>query len=115
MQRKIIELEAIIGSVRSKVDKSLSLSLSTPELSPTDMAEIMNLQGMNLLVRITPSDEPNAPILTVEKGLNSKSQSQRIRSVLYLLWKRSDKSIDFEGFYKMQTEKYIEAIKEKLD
>lgn len=115
MQKKAIELNAIIGSVRSKVDRSLSISLSTPELSPTDMAEIMNLQGINLTCLLTPLDEQDAPKYKVDKELERKSPSTRLRGVLFLVWKSGGEQGTFDSFYLTAMNNIIDKFKEKLD
>ena len=44
---KAIKTSVIITGVRSKVDRSLGITLSTPELSTEERSEFMNLQGVN--------------------------------------------------------------------
>ena len=46
---------------------------------------------------------------------NPKSQSQRLRAVLYLLWQREAPDMEFRDFYYQQTEKIINHYKNKLD
>ena len=43
-----------------------------------------------------------------------KSQSQRLRNVLYKVWKRTEQG-EFKEFYKAETEKIINHYKNKLD
>lgn len=45
---------------------------------------------------------------------NDKTPSQRLRSVLYILWKEEGASNAFEEFYKIQMEKIIDHYKGKL-
>ena len=45
-----------------------------------------------------------------------KTQSQRIRNVLYKLWEQDNKGFDdFKAFYKYHTERIIQWIKDKLE
>ena len=49
---KTIQTQAVITSIRSKVDKSLGLSIETPELSTEEKVAFMNLQGLNVSLKI---------------------------------------------------------------
>lgn len=44
-----------------------------------------------------------------------KTQSQKIRALLYLLWEAEGKHGDQEAYYHEKTEKYIDFLKRKLD
>lgn len=112
---KAINTEAVITSIRSRRDKSLGLSMETPELTSSEKAEFMNLQGINLDVFFNPKDEPGAPELKIDKEVSTKTQSQRLRAVLFVLWKQEGEKDKFEDFYRDRMEKFIDWIKEKLD
>ncbi len=43
-----------------------------------------------------------------------KSQSARLRNVLYVLWKQQGENGDFKKFYKQKTEEIIQHFKTKL-
>ncbi len=58
---------------------------------------------------------PEAPIIEVDKDIHSKSQSQRIRDCLYILWQQSGKPDIFDTYYKKKTERYIEFLKNKME
>jgi hypothetical protein len=112
---KTLKFNVIITGIRSKVDRSLGLTIGTPELSSAEKAEIMNLQGINLDMILTPLDETPDEVITIKKDIESKSQSQRIRNILFLLWKQEGEPDTFDIFYYHKTEKYIEMLKSKLE
>lgn len=113
---KAIRFNGEIGSVSSKRDGSMGLRIATPELSVEEKAAVMEMQGINVDILIAPLDSPpDAPITEVDKDIHSKSQSQRIRAVLYLLWKQGGELEDFNIYYKQRTEKIIEWLKNKLE
>ena len=112
---KSIHTKAVITSLRSKVDKSLGLTLSTPELSSKEKAEFMNLQGIEVEAVFDPVDDPESEEFKIEKDLERKSQSQRIRAVLFLLWRQEGELGDFADYYRSKTERYIDFLKEKLN
>lgn len=112
---KSIEMQAIITGVRSKVDGSLGLSVATPELTATEKAEVMGLQGQNLVCLFTPLDEKHAPLYKVDKELESKTPSQRLRGVLYRYWEFQGSKGEFDDFYKRYLNSIIESVKDKLN
>lgn len=112
---KSIQTQAIIEGIRAKKDKSLGLTVSTPELTVEEKALFMELQGLNVSMLITPSDEPTVEDYQIDADLEQKSQSQRMRSVLFILWKQNPKGKEFSDFYKEQMEKLIEFLKSKID
>ena len=112
---KSIKTQAIITGVRSKVDRSLGISLTTPELSTQEKALFMELQGLNSEITITPLDDKAEGMEKIDKEVSTKTQSQRLRAVLFIYWKQLGEKETFEEFYKSQTEKIIEHFKSKLD
>ena len=112
---KSIKTKAIITGIRSKADRSLGLSVNTPELNPQEKALFFELQKLNIELTILPLDEQKIEDYQIDTDLNQKSQSQRIRSVLFLLWKQNSEGLEFNEYYKDKTEKYIEHLKSKLD
>ena|SRR3990167_599255 len=111
-----IKLKAIITSVRSRTDKSLSLTIVTPPLESKEKTPFMELQQEPLFVEITPQNNLDAPPLVIDKDIESKTQSERIRNVIYVWWKQTKSNdIEFDEFYKRETEKFIDIIKEKLE
>ena len=112
---KTLITKAVITSLRSKVDKSLGLTLSTPELSSKEKAEFMNLQGINIEATFKPLDDPTAEAFEIEKDLERKSQGQRIRAIIFILWKQEGEIGEFVDYYRDKTEKYINFLKEKIN
>ncbi len=114
IQMNQLQLPAIITSLRSKVDGSLGLSLVTPELSNQAKLAFFELQNKNIDITIVPIDYENAPVIKIDKEIQTKTPCQRARNVLYLVWKQgSDKP--FEEFYNIRMEEVIERLKGELD
>ena len=112
---KSIKTQAIITGVRAKVDKSLGLTISTPELSIPQKALFMEFQGINSEILITPLDEKSEGVEKINKEIETKSLSQRLRAVLFILWKQKTDQGEFEDFYKMKMEKLIEHFKSQIE
>lgn len=111
---KKIQIPINITGVRFLKDKSLSFTSTTPELSPEETTNFIEICHINLSATFTPTDFPIHDEVIVNKDLETKSQAQRIRSVLYILWKQDSEEKDFETFYRDKTEKYIEALKTRI-
>lgn len=109
-----ISSPAIVTGLRSCKDRSLSITISTPELTSTEKAAFMDLQNVNAHLVISPIEDA-APELKIDKDLKQKSQSARIRNVLFVIWDHSEKDEDFETFYRLETEKIINDLKVQLD
>jgi len=71
------------------------------------------MQNQNVEILISPIGAKE--ILEVKTDLNQKSQSQRIRATLYILWKQNPEDLTFEAYYQSKTEKYIEYLKAKIE
>jgi hypothetical protein len=112
---KAIQTQAVISSLRALTDGGLSLTVHTPELTPEEKAEFMRLQNINIKALFNPLEYKQAPKITVDKELDRKSQSERIRNCLFVLWKQEGEPGDFSQFYRKRTEDIISYIKRKLD
>lgn len=116
---KAITLSAICSGFRTRKDKSLGFSVSTPELSTQEKVALMDLDGINVRLLIEPSDYEIKGKVEVKGELARKSQSERLRAVLFCLWKHlcetnQLKDVSYEAFYHAEMDKMIEAIKAAL-
>lgn len=114
---KAVSLYAVIDSIRSKVDHSLGLTVSTPEMSTDEKALFFDLQGLNVNLTITPMEEPVDETVEIKSEAEPKTRSQKLRSVLYVLWQQDfkDKYPTFTDFYNQKMDQWIEDIKVKLN
>lgn len=111
---KTIATQAVIEGIRARKDRSLGLTVTTPELSIQEKAIFMELQGINVELHIKPLDE-QVPEIKIEKDLSQKTQSQRLRAILFILWKQKPLDMEFEQYYKHRTEQIIEHLKSKIE
>lgn len=112
---KTLQLNAIITGISSKVDRSLSLRISTPELTNKERADFMEYQGINCNLTVEPLDEKAEGIEMIDRELETKTKSQRLRAVLFILWKQEGEQGKFEDYYKNKMEGLIEHFKNKLE
>ena len=112
---KSIQTPLIITSIRSRKDGSLGFSAETPEYTTEEKVAFMELQNKNVTCILTPDDYKTEEELKVDTEIDTKTQSQRIRSVLYVLWKELGEEGLFRDFYEKETEKFIIHIKGRLE
>jgi hypothetical protein len=119
----MIILNASVQNITSKVDKTIKLTFVTQELPPKDAGELFGMQnelvGLGIARNSLTSEEVD--LLRDNKfGIDSipgqKSQSKRIRDVLYVLWKQNNEGFETsEAYYNHKTNQIISHLKEKIE
>ena len=110
---KAISLGIVIEGIRAKKDRSLGLTLSTPEMSVEEKTLMFELQGINCHATIQPLDDEFPEIVPVKGELDQKPLHVRLRWVLWVLATKMSGD-EAEQYYKTQVEKWIEQAKEKI-
>ena len=112
---KAITCPVVITGASTKVDGSLTLRLSTPELKPDEKTVFFEALNQPLTMLLQPDGD--APVDTKEiKGeFDKKSPSTRLRNVLYILWKQQESPMDFSDWYIKRMEKIIDDHKMMLE
>lgn len=113
--KNTIKTPAIITSISSKQDGSLGLRLSTPELTPDEKVAFLEIQGLNTIVLIQPTDFESKEIKEIKGELDTKTPSQRLRATLFVLYNQQGGQGTFEEFYLKYMEKLIDFVKNKLE
>lgn len=114
-------IAATIDGLRSRKDRTWSVTLGTQELTPEDSAELMRISGKLCFVgfKIDPFTNAEEKVLESLEGspdLNTKSLSERLRNVLYVWHQQSPQGFkEFKDFYEHYMNKYIDNIKSKLE
>ena len=111
---KAIKLSAVITSIRAKVDRSLGLTLATPEFTNDEKVEVMNLQNVPIELLIKPTDEIPKELLEINTEIEGKTPSQRMRAVIYILWKQLGEPGQYETYYRDKMERIINQLKDKI-
>lgn len=109
------QVPAILSGFSTTKDGGASVRFATNELNDTDFLIMKQSQGKYgwLMFREAPFQESDLPKEMPED--NTKTPSKRLRAVLFLLWKQQGENGDFENYYRVQMEKFIERIKNELD
>lgn len=113
-------LSVIVEGHRSRKDHTVAVTLGTQELSQGQAGELFQFMGKLCAIYISPKEEINqAEIDQVDKlnpELGGKTQSQRIRNVLYRLFEQDHQGFkEFDTFYRAKTEAAIEHWKSKIN
>lgn len=109
---------AIVDKLSTLKDGSVNVTVSTQELSPSKAAELFELRGKLATIYISPAEITNKEmhlIDTMEPDLPGKTPSQRMRNVLFVLWKQDGEGYkDFPQYYEAKMNKFIEELKNNI-
>ena len=111
----MLTVPAQVVGMNPRQDRSWLVKFETRELSGTEVKVLAdNFQGEGWLLF-----KPNAginleEIPEVDADAGMKTPSQRLRDVIFILWKQAGGKGDFLSFYNTYMEKLIEYTKSKL-
>ena len=117
---KIICPVVLDGYSRRK-DRTVSLRFITQEKSSSEIMQIDSMTDQYGILYFRGQEDMNHEEI---KELDSidldlydepKSQSKRLRNVLYIIWKQEGEIGDFKKYYKQKTEEVIQHFKDKID
>ena len=114
-----ILLPVQLNPISRRKDKSIKLSLETRELATDELLTLMSFEGQEAWMSLAFNKEqlPEAPTENAE--IETKSHAQRLRSVLYILYKQAVKKGKyvgtFDSYYAEQMERYITKLKELIE
>jgi hypothetical protein len=111
-------LPCYVENIATRKDKSVKISLVTQELTPEQAGEVFHLMNTLAVTYISPKEITNKEVEQVDKldaELGGKTQSQRIRNVLYKLFEQDSEGYkNFDQYYHAKTDQYIEHLKTKI-
>lgn len=117
---KALLTQAIFTGFSSRADGSLGFRGVTPELDHAEKVALMELHQKNVKLLIQPAEDSPEAMVEVKSELNAKTPSQRMRSVLFVLFRQwteagKIKGVMFEQFYSEQMERLIQDLKGYLE
>lgn len=104
-----------IGSIASRKDGSVRLSVETAELTTEQRALVLGYHGKACRVLLCPTEQSDAPVETVATERDAKTPSQRLRACIFVWWQQTGQKGDFESFYREKVEALINHVKKQLD
>lgn len=113
----LVSVPASVQNMNPRQDRSWKLVFETRELSGEEVKILADaFQGEGWLLFKPNGDDitmAEVPESNADAGL--KSQSQRLRAVIMVLWKQQGSRGDPNAFYATYMEKLIEYVKSKLE
>lgn len=116
----MIKLSGIIEGISTRKDKTIRLTIGSQELSPSEAAEVFQLNQQFCYFGIKAE-----PFVKVEQDLidnlktdfeNIKTPSQRLRSILYVNFQKDPEGYkDFSTYYQKKMDEVCTHYKNKLD
>lgn len=116
----MITLSAQVEGIQSRADKSWKIVMGTQELSPAEIGTLGSLQNQVCFVAINPNPFTNEEKDIIENtkaelAETGKTQSQRLRGVLYVNWQHDQEGYgEFHDYYISKMDKVINHFKSKL-
>ena len=119
---KLFIFNCQVEGLQSRKDNTLKVVLGTQELA--EGGKLLSLQNRLCTVGISPNEDltkEDIELLESSKlGIDdlpgTKSQSQRLRNVLFVYWQQADGGYsDFNLYYQNRMDKIINNIKAKLE
>lgn len=112
---------AILDGYTRRKDRSVTLRFITQEKTSSEIMGIDATLDQFGILYFRGEEKMNADEIEELDSIDldvydePKSQSQRLRNVLYILWKQDGEKGDFKKYYKQKTEEIIQHFKNKLD
>jgi hypothetical protein len=117
--RSGILLAAIVESISTRKDRTIKIVLGTNELPPAKAGELFTLNNQICSTYIKAEGITDTEMQLVDSNnseFEGKTQSQRIRNVLFILWNQDNDGFnDYDSFYKNKTEQIINQLKSKIN
>lgn len=110
-----ITCDVILSGIRTRSDGSISLTLATPELDGEGIAAFAGLRNRNLKLLLQPTEEAPAELKEIKGEFDRKTDSQRLRGLLYVQWKQTKTDQDFDSYYKSAMYAFCESVRNKLE
>ena len=110
-------MPAILDGYQRRKDRTVSLRFVTQEKTSSDVMDIDSLTNAFGILYFRGEEQLNTDEIEeldrVELDVfdEPKTQSQRLRNVLFILWKQGGESGEFKTFYKQKTEDVIQHFK----
>lgn len=112
---KLIRVPAILTRVSPRKDGGFSLGFVTNEvIDPDERANILNMYNKFGWLIHADHQVNEIPREVPDRGAGAKTQSERIRAVLFRLYEYKKPKETFEEYYNHVTEAFINRLKEDL-
>lgn len=112
---RVFQIPAILEGISPLKDGGLSLRFHTNEVKEAkDKTKVMNFFNSFGWLQFSDHTINTVPRESAHRESGVKTPSQRLRSVLFILWKQKYADEPFDPWYERQMERIIGRIKEEL-
>lgn len=106
---------AILDGVRTMADGTLKVSFALNETGLQAAAGILGMHQQFGWLIFSPNPGAKIPDEPPMDTKTAKTPAQRLRAVLFLVWKQLGAQGDFDVYYRREMEAFIELCKTQLD
>lgn len=113
-------ISATVENISTRADNTIKVVIGTQEMDAEQSAKLFQFRNRMAKVLFSTEDitkEIKEAVITTPIDApkpKTKTQSQRIRNVLYLLFQQGGEVGDFEQYYNFKTNQIIEHLKTQL-
>jgi hypothetical protein len=111
-------IAAQVENLSTRKDHTIKITLGAQELSPAIGSQLLSLMNQVCSVYISPSEIDGKEIKQIdslEPDMPSKSPSQRMRNVLYILYTQGNEGFkEFDSYYRHKMENFIDELKKNI-
>jgi len=116
---KII-FDATLEGLSTRMDDTIKVVIGTQEVTAEQGLALLKLRGKFCKVMLSDTAIEQKEIdavdsLPIKDESNNKSNSQRLRSVLFINWQQSKQTTNFDDYYNAQMNTIIDHFKSKLN
>ena len=110
------QVESTFAKASTLSDKALSLIFHTSreQSNHEQTATVLEMAHKTGWLLFKPDPIQDIEIPNKPTGIEGKTPSQRMRAVIFILWKQNGEKGNFEDYYAEYMEKFIDHIKQKL-
>lgn len=112
---KGFQVPAQMTRCSSLVDGGVTVGFHTKELTTQEKAEVMDFHNKSGWLMFKPNEVKEEDIPKQDAEYETKTPSQRLRGVLFVLWQQQSDEQEFEVFYRKMMEKIINSVKQRLE
>jgi len=107
-----------IENIQTRKDNTIKVVIGTQELSEGKAGKLFSMLNKFGYAHLSPAEISQKELDEVDQldpEMEGKTQGQRIRNVLYILFTQDPEGFtDFDAYYKNKTEKFINHLKTKI-
>jgi len=115
-----IVFDATLEGLSTRMDDTIKVVIGTQEVTAEQGLALLKLRGKFCKVMLSDTAIEQKEIdavdsLPIKDESNNKSNSQRLRSVLFINWQQSKQTTNFDDYYNSEMNRIIDHYKGKLN